>query len=325
MARVSSREGIFALCVFAACWLWSSPSAAAGPIPLELVWRAPASECPAGDALVRQVAALVERQSSSARAVRAVAEVQRLAPQHYRVLLTTESQGARGSRVVEEHSCQALANVVVLILAWMLQPELSHAEPIDRAHQEPPSLSPAALAPPARRSVFGTSEWQLSVRAVGDLGSLPRAAVGGLAALDYRAAPFQLSLQGSYFASRRGEVPKLAGFAATGGDFWLGAVSLLGCFEPTRARVGLCAGPELDYEQGRGFGVSAPGTGEKFWLSLVAGLRSSLHLSGRLWLDVSSEAVVPTLRESFVLQGIGAVHRPSAVSVRASLGLGLTL
>ena len=271
---------------------------------------------------MERVAALVERNSASAHAVRAVAQVERLAQQRYRVLLTTESQGTRGSRTVEERSCQALADVVVLILAWMIQPELSEAAPAAAVRPPPPAK---AQPPEPKRARASSPEWNLSLRGTGDLGSLPHPALGGSLTVGYRVRRLQLSLQGSYFPISRGEVPRVAGFAATGGDFSLLAAALLFCLEPTAARVGFCAGPELDHQRAEGFGVSSPRTGQKTWLSFSAGLRSALHLGGRLWLEAAAEAVVPTLREAFVLQGIGTVHRPSAAIARASLGLGLTL
>jgi hypothetical protein len=71
--------------------------------------------------------------------------------------------------------------------------------------------------------------------------------------------------------------------------------------------------------------VSSPRVGEKSWLSLLGGLRSALRLTGRLWLEASAEAVLPTQRERFELDHVGLVHRPSALIARASLGFGLTL
>jgi hypothetical protein len=302
----------------------SCRSAAATPSALELQWRAPEDDCPTQADLMRQVTELVERQTTSTHPVRAVADVERLASDRYRVRLTTESQGARGTRVLEERSCPALGDLVVLILAWMIQPERSNDQPRadrpSRAPAEPsrPVSRPRTLAPPS-------SAWVLSLRGAGDLGSLPRPALGGLLAVGYRVRRLQLSLQGSYFPNSRGEVASVPGFAATGGDFSLAALALHGCFEPTPAHVALCAGPELGYERGEGFGVSSPAAGGKAWLSVAAGLRSALHLWEKLWLEAAAEAVVPTWREQFVLDAVGVVHTPSPVSGRASLGLGLTL
>lgn len=247
--------------------------------------------------------------------------MERVASDRYRLQLTTESQGARGTRVLEERSCQALSDLVVLILAWMIQPELAvGSEPAPK--KEAP-VQPEPPPPLARRRQ--ASSWLVSVRAAGDLGSLPKPALGALLGLSYRAAPLQLALQAGYFPMSRGDAPRAAGLPAMGGDFSLANLALHACLEPTSARVALCAGPELSREQGRGFGVSDPKTGTKYWLSFSAGLRSALRLGGRLWLEAGAEAVLPTLREQFVLDSIGLVHTPAQLSARASLGLGLTL
>src|SRR5689334_20804232 len=111
MARVSFWEGIFAFCACLAWPLCASNAAAAAPVPLELDWRAPEAECPTQAALLQQVAALVERHPTSAYPVRAVALVERLGSERYRVRLTTESQGTLGTRVLEERSCAALGDV----------------------------------------------------------------------------------------------------------------------------------------------------------------------------------------------------------------------
>jgi len=154
---------------------------------------------------------------------------------------------------------------------------------------------------------------------------MPKAALGVLAAAGYRRGRLQLALQGSYFPHSRGELAPVPGFDATGGEFSLRVLALVGCFEPTRARVGLCGGPELSHLRGQGFGVSAPRAGEKSWVSLLLGLRSALHLGSRLWLETAAEVAIPTLREEFALGGVGIVHRPSPAIARASLGLGITL
>jgi hypothetical protein len=325
MARVSSWKGIFRVYACLAALLGGARAAAAAPAALELEWHAPEDACPTQTDLMRQVAELVERRPTS-RPVRAVANVERVADDRYRVRLVTESEGAQGTRVLEERSCRALGDVVVLILAWMIQPERSNDDPRQAARDAPsPSSAPPRRAARARTPSPPSSVWVLSLRGVGDLGSLPKPALGGLFAVGYRAGRLQLSLQGSYFPQSRGEVASVPGFSATGGDFSLAALGLHGCFEPTPAHVALCAGPELGYERGVGFGVSSPAAGGKAWLSLAGGLRSALRLSGRLWLEAAAEAVVPTAREQFVLDAVGVVHSPSPVSGRASLGLGLTL
>ncbi len=292
-------------------------------MPLELDWQASVDECPTQVELVRQVAALVERHPSFAYPVRATARVERLGSQRYQGLLETESQGARGTRLIEGRSCRALGDIVVLILAWMIQPELSSDStptPVAQPDREAAKPRPARVV-----TAPTTSAWVLSLRGSGDLGSLPKPALGGLLAVGYRSGHFQLSLQSSYFPHSRGEIPSVAGYRVTGGDFSLLAFSLLSCLEPTWVRVALCAGPELNREQASGFGVSSPKTGVKSWFSLTGGLRSALRLSEKLWLEASAELVVPTLREEFVLESVGVVHRPAAVSARTSLGLGLTL
>jgi hypothetical protein len=321
MARVYATGAIFAwraALVFAVSLL-SVPAHAGSAVPLDLEWQAPENECPSRASLLEQVGALVERYPTSATRVRAVARVERTSAGRFVVELVTEQEGAQGTRRIDERSCRALADVIVLILAWMIQPELARSPKLPESRPQPAQARrPDEPPKPAGRS---RSEWTLALRAAGDSGSLPRPALGALVSVGYARERFALFAAFSYFPAVRAELPPAAGFRKTGGDFVLLAPALSACLQPTAARLSLCAGSELSYQRGRGFGVSAPASGAKAWLSFGFGLRSALRLGSGYWLEVTGDAMFPTLRETFVLQGLGAVHEPEPVSGRASLGV----
>jgi hypothetical protein len=87
--------------------------------------------------------------------------------------------------------------------------------------------------------------------------------------------------------------------------------------------------PELGFEvgalSGTGFGVIAPASGTALWAAPHAGARGAYPLTDHLELVVVAHGVVPVTRESFVISGLGEVHRPPAVTVRAGLGLEVRL
>ena len=72
---------------------------------------------------------------------------------------------------------------------------------------------------------------------------------------------------------------------------------------------------------GESFGAAANGEGSHAWVALHADGELRLDLISRLRFLARVSAVVPTRRQHFVIEGVGAVHRPSVVAGRAALGL----
>jgi len=120
---------------------------------------------------------------------------------------------------------------------------------------------------------------------------------------------------------------RVAGDSALGGDVQLATGALLACMSPVAAArrelsAFLCGGGELGRLSGTGTGVVEPRTGQRLW--------AAARLSGDLFWSIPSTSlrlgaqlalVVPLIRDDFVLDGIGSVHRPSSLVGRAGLGL----
>ncbi len=56
------------------------------------------------------------------------------------------------------------------------------------------------------------------------------------------------------------------------------------------------------------------------WMSAAAGALVRLPIASWFALRADADAVVPLSRPRFVVEGDGAVHRPSALGVRAGIG-----
>jgi hypothetical protein len=76
---------------------------------------------------------------------------------------------------------------------------------------------------------------------------------------------------------------------------------------------------------GRGVGINHPDAGRALWLAAGAGVTLAIPLGARLAAVLGLDLVVPLRRPRFIIDDLGAVHRPAAVTGRAALGLELAL
>jgi hypothetical protein len=194
------------------------------------------------------------------------------------------------------------------------------------AMEEPEDGASPGLGPveaPAHATPTGETRTsaRLGLEIVGDAGTLPRPALG--AAVVGGVAWRRLRVVGSVMAlgPRRGTLEAPEG---AGGRFLLVAAAVRVCgvlLDRRRGYLGPCTALELGTLRGEGEGVSDPGRGRALWAAVAGGVQAGMRLMGPWFLTLRVEALVPLARPTFLLEGIGAVHRPSAAVGRVGLGL----
>jgi hypothetical protein len=180
--------------------------------------------------------------------------------------------------------------------------------------------TPARVDAPPAPLPSVDSRFRLSGGFALDAGSLPSASPGGELELGLRLAHVRLSAGARAFASRRGRVQ---GGSAAHGDVALGTgfVSVALPFGGGRLRADAHTTLEVGALWARGGGVPFPGRGKALWVALGAGLGGELELGLGVALRARADLLVPLNRPLFLLAGVGDVHRPGRLSLRASLGL----
>ncbi len=172
--------------------------------------------------------------------------------------------------------------------------------------------------------------WMFGIHTGLDLGTTPGPSFVLGASVGLRLHPVVVRLRGSYlFGSDR----RLAARPGVGGAFDLWRVTPQFCLTPWRqvAHRGAraigdmaldgCVAMEVGQLQGRGFGVRNPGAGTALWLTPRLGAQWTFTLTEWLSGSAGLGIGVPALRNNFVLERVGAVHRASAVGGRGELGV----
>lgn len=301
------------------------------PSAVSLTWEAPAG-CPSSERILSETDRILA--GSTVRTDPPIEARARVRQEGERWLLSLETRrgDTAGSRELEGESCTALGEAMIVILVLMIDPALV-AEAPPRLEPEPEAKPPIAPAPvvvaapaPAPAAPAGC-RWgrpALALSALGDVGALPAPAAGGELSFGIRrcALGATAAVRGLY--PRTGEAELDAG---AGGDFWLlaagGAAALradLGALA-----IGGRAGLEAGAMSGRGVGINHPDAGRALWLAASGGVTLAVPLGARLAAVLGVDLVVPLRRPRFIIDDLGAVHRPAAVTGRAALGLELAL
>jgi hypothetical protein len=319
--------------------LWPAPARAwtAPPERVVLHWAAP-SECPAEGAVRAEMDRLLGPSSARPPAPIPVAATVSLEDQgEWHVRLETPGDGAPRIREIHAATCAAIADATALILAMMIDPEAASAAPPSPAKSPPVALTPPPIAPPrvpveAPRSPpppppitpppATPTSLRIAALAGLDTASLPELAASLAlgASFVYGAQRFEAGI--AYYPSRKGTVAARPG---TGGnvDLLTGSVGTCRHFGSGAIEVGPCVGVELGRLHASGFGVSNPGEGSTLWAAVQGGGVLSVRIVSRLALVLRLGATAPLLRPSFVLENVGAVYRPPAVTARGSGGVEL--
>jgi hypothetical protein len=260
------------------------------------------------------------------------------------------SGAAEGERRLSARSCEALADVAVLIIALAYDPLNVRTPTPAPAPPPPPPLplpAPAPLLVPVPVPVFvrapppafappppassGRPRIGVRVAAMGDAGSLPRAAIGVRAGARVRWPRWLVGAHGSYLPSVAG---RLEGRPGTGGDVSMATGGVEGCGLPwvsptTRRRLGdlglrLCLAAELGVMSASGVGVDAPAEGSALAALGEAAAGLDLWLAEPVLITFDLGLAVPFTRPFFFLNDIGDVHQPGPVRGRMGLGLEVT-
>jgi hypothetical protein len=308
-----------------------------------LAWDAPA-ECPAQADVLAEVNRLLggAPDPTGRKRLGAKANVERDPKGGFRVHLTTDMAGVSGERDLDAPTCPALADATALVLALTFDPEAVAARRAE-ARKEPtpersaapvraagpptsPSSRPAAAADSSTGSEAGRERnWHVVIGAEmnGSLGPLPTLAygLGGRIGILVRRARFDAGA--TYWPDQRATV----GDRDSGGDFRLFAGNADGCYAVIVRPVELspCVGIELGRMSAEGYGVKRPDSGAATWFAPWAGALGALSIASPVRARIDLGIEVPLLRPPFYLQGVGSVHRASAIAARGGIGIELAL
>ena len=250
--------------------------------------------------------------------VRASAHVEQVGEERFRVKLETRTGDVAGTRVLEERSCRALSDAVVVILGWMVSPDAGSGEAQKPASETEPEPPPVAAEP--RRAPWRPTFGML---ALVDGGSLPSAALGVTARLGLARDWFRFGAYATWFPEREyatALIDQTTVQTTAGASLSLFAAGVEACLVFAPTPLFACAAAELEHVWGRGFGVDEPSSGSATWPAFTPDAGVTLLLVGRLSLQIRGGPVVPLVRPTFGLDGVGEVYQPAVVGLRAGAG-----
>ena len=148
--------------------------------------------------------------------------------------------------------------------------------------------------------------------------TLPAAALGGRVGLAWTPGRIRVELGGSFFSSQS----KTTATSAAGARFNLLVAGARGCWALLQGAVEIspCAGVDVQSVSAKGFGATQNYDASGAWLSAAGGALVRVPLASWFALRADADAIVPFSRPTFVVEGDGAVHRPSTIGARAGIG-----
>jgi len=325
-----------ALAVTLASHVNAQDDASSEKLAIELGWDAPGG-CPTAVQVRREALRLLGGQSRlGAKHLRARAVVSRDDKGQWQLAMVTETGGSIGNRKLSGESCKELADAAALILALAYDPEavaVARQPPPSSPDKPPPAPAPlpiAASAPPRRpgsaaageQPTMGGREGDLlffvGALASADLGAMPSAAFGVGGQVGLSAYRLRIDLAVTYWLPQQHAVAE----SDAGGEVSFFTGSLSGCpiliAEPVQ--LGPCAAFELGRMHAAGYGVDNPSEQTILWVGARVGGRLGVIVADPLALGVQLEAVVPFVRPRWVLERVGPVDQPGAVTARGMFG-----
>ena len=321
---------------------------------LRLLWWAPAG-CPTREHV--RDAALKSAGKGGVEPLDAEVRIEQ--GERWRVTIRSSRNGtAAEERTVEGASCAAVADATSVILAIaMIPPGKDAATGADaKARQavggEPTATTgPEASANPnadadaratadgkanadATRSSGATDVGSGAERPAGaarerhafaamvggatDGTTLPSAALGGRVGLAWTPGRGRIEVAGSFFSSQS----KTTATSTAGARFNLLDAGARGCWALLHGAVELspCAGIDVQSVSAKGFGATQNYDANGTWVSAAGGALVRVPLASWFALRADADAIVPFSRPTFVVEGDGAVHRPSSIGARAGIG-----
>jgi hypothetical protein len=245
----------------------------------------------------------------------------------FRLNLVIEQSQRELQRTVRASACDELANAAALIVALLIDPTLRTTdEPLGDATVPEEPAAERAARPRSRETPSEPSLLpQLRVVAgpVADVGSLPAPAPGLELGAGVELGSIAVTLSGAWFPySRRSILPASDGQPEKGGTFQLATGLTRVCYRPIeRIEFAGCGAIELGVLRGNGYGTASEITSDVFWVALGPGLETGVHVTERVVLRGAGDLLFALRRPNFVLEGVGEVHEPGALSVRLAMGL----
>ena len=282
----------------------------------DLEWVAPAG-CSSRESVLDAVTrALGPSSTADVGAIRARAVVES-SGRGWRVQLST----ANGERTLSADTCEQLAEAVALILALAIEPARARvtAPPEERAASPANANANAKDAATPASTAAGASVLAIGAGELADLGTMPSAAVGAEIFAAIRVPPLRIEVAGSLWEPQRQTVPG----TSAGGDLTLIAGVAHGCLLPVldRFELGGCVGAGIDSMSASAFGPILASRGSGAWMVAAGEARAGFALLPWLAIHAGFGLHVPLTRPSFVIEGVGQVHRPAPVSGRQALTL----
>jgi hypothetical protein len=233
-------------------------------------------------------------------------------------------------RTVDAPTCAEAADAAALIIAMALDPALDPAfVPLDQTPpgraSQPTASQPAAAPSPAANTASEAPpvaaqapplRFEARATLLVDAGALPSPAPGLGAAAGLWVGRFRFETTGAYFPAQR------RALAEGGGDIGLGVLGLDAWFAPVLRPLEIHAGLGLEAGAlwGNGFGVTGARSGSTLWLAARLGFGAAYAITARLGALVAAHAVLPLLRDRFLL-GSAELFVPGSVSLRLAAGL----
>ncbi len=148
--------------------------------------------------------------------------------------------------------------------------------------------------------------------------TLPSAALGGRVGLAWTPGRGRIEVAGSFFSSQS----KTTATSTAGARFNLLDAGARGCWALLQGAVELspCAGIDVQSVSAKGFGATQNYDANGTWVSAAGGALIQVPLASWFALRADADAIVPLSRPTFVVEGDGAVHRPSSIGARAGIG-----
>jgi hypothetical protein len=319
--RIAAAAFLCAL-VTASSGFADEPAAAKGDV--RLAWNAPEG-CPAGEAVLAEMRRILG--GTASREAEARADVTRLAPDRWSVVLATRIDDTVGERSFEADSCAALASATALILAWTVDPLHASAPALGVSPPSPPVESspelrtPNPVAPaPARPALSGL----LALAAQGDRGTLP--STGAAAELTVGATLGVVRAEASGSAWLAQDAMRSA---SEGTHLHVIEAAFRGCWRAIareRFEIDPCLGAAVAHVSSDGFGETRPYQRDAWWWMARGDLLATWTLFEPVALRALVGVAAPLPRRSVVIldpQSGGAVpiHEPAVVAGRAALGV----
>jgi hypothetical protein len=313
---------------------------------LDLVWTAPA-ECPDVDAVrasVRQMVRSGERPKLAARV-----SVHKEASSYRAEVSLERGDGSSGNvRSLEGGTCAELTDAVSLVLALTIDPTAAApartaAAPTASAAPSPPATTAPTVASSAApvastvssRSVYGARvpvpvpvpvpvHVATSAGAFLDSSMLPSLAAGARLGVQGSYGWGRLELRGALAFENEAAIANRAA-GARYRFFALGVLPGAQVFSLGPVSLELLAGGQWVRMLGSSFGVSQVADGGTSLAVLDAAAVARFELFSWLVLRAEIDGWVPLTRPSFVVEGLGALHRVPAISLQGGLSLAVVL